>query len=76
MHWPITVKSQCHVICASAWCGREIHSRQLVDRPDISKHDAFEVPLQYVSQCNAGKNDVTLEFSLNEEAPVNLAEMR
>ena len=32
MHRPITVK--CHVICASAWCGREIHSRQLVDRPD------------------------------------------
>ena len=42
----------------------------------MGKHDAFEVPLQYVSQCNAGKNEVTLEFSLNEEAPVNLAEMR
>ena len=42
----------------------------------VGKHDAFEVPLQYVSQCNAGKNEVTLEFSLNEEAPVNLAEMR
>ena len=42
----------------------------------VAKHDAFEVPLQYVSQCNAGKNEVTLEFSLNKEAPVNLAEMR
>ena len=42
----------------------------------VGKHNEFEVPLQYVSQCNAGKNEVTLELSLNEEAPVNLAEMR
>ena len=42
----------------------------------MGKHDAFEVPLQYVNQCNAGKNELTLEFSLNKEAPVNLAEMR
>jgi len=43
---------------------------------EVGKHDAFEVPLSYVSQCNAGKNEVTLEFSLNDDAPVNLAEMR
>ena len=23
----------------------------------MGKHDAFEVPLQYVSQCNVGKNE-------------------
>merc|ERR1719330_2199147 len=43
---------------------------------EVGKHDAFEVPLSYVSQCNAGKNEVTLEFALNDDAPVNLAEMR
>ena len=25
-------------------------------------NDAFEIPLNYVNQCNPGKNEVTLEF--------------
>jgi len=43
---------------------------------EVGKHDAFEIPLTYVNHCNTGKNEVTLEFSLNDDAPVNLAEMR
>ncbi|EDW10013.1 FACT complex subunit Ssrp1 [Drosophila mojavensis] len=36
----------------------------------------FEVPLSYVSQCVTGKNEVTLEFHQNDDAPVGLLEMR
>lgn len=43
---------------------------------EVGKHDAFEIPLTYVSHCNTAKNEVTLEFALNDDAPVNLAEMR
>lgn len=43
---------------------------------EVGKHDAFEVPLNYVSHCSSAKNEVTLEFSQNDNAPVNLAEMR
>ena len=43
---------------------------------EIGKADGFEIPLTYVNQCIAGKNEATLEFHLNEDAPVNLSEMR
>merc|ERR1712223_2049501 len=43
---------------------------------EIGKADAFEIPLTYVNQCIAGKNEATLEFHLNEDAHVNLSEMR
>jgi len=43
---------------------------------EVGKHDAFEIPLTYVNHCNTAKNEVTLEFALNDDAPVNLAEMR
>ncbi|XP_023173504.1 FACT complex subunit Ssrp1 [Drosophila hydei] len=36
----------------------------------------FEVPLSHVSQCVTGKNEVTLEFHQNDDAPVGLLEMR
>lgn len=29
---------------------------------DIGSNTAFEIPLNHVSQCNTGKNEVTLEF--------------
>lgn len=37
---------------------------------------AFEVPLQNVSKCIAAKNEATLEFQENDDAPVALTEMR
>ena len=43
---------------------------------EIGKADGFEIPLSYVNQCIAGKNEATLEFHLNEDAHVNLSEMR
>jgi len=43
---------------------------------EVGKHDAFEVPLTYVQHCQAQKNEVTLEFGMNDDAPVNLSEMR
>ena len=43
---------------------------------EVSNHTAFEIPLNYVSQCTTGKNEVTIEFHQNDDAPVNLMEMR
>nr|CAG4643801.1 EOG090X02Z1 [Lepidurus arcticus] len=43
---------------------------------DIGNNAAFEIPLSNVSQCTTGKNEVTLEFHQNDEAPVSLMEMR
>lgn len=43
---------------------------------DIGSLTAFEVPLSNVGQCTTGKNEVTLEFHPNDDAPVSLMEMR
>jgi len=43
---------------------------------EVNDADAFEIPLPNVQQCIAGKNEVTLEFHPNEEASVNLSEIR
>lgn len=43
---------------------------------DIGEKSAFEIPLSNVSQCTVGKNEVTLEFHQNDDAPVSLMEMR
>merc|ERR1719411_1743876 len=43
---------------------------------EVGKHDAFEVPLTYVNHCTSAKNEVTLEFGNNDDAPVNLSEIR
>ncbi|KAL7018159.1 hypothetical protein ACKWTF_010656 [Chironomus riparius] len=43
---------------------------------DINDKTAFEVSISNVSQCNQGKNEITLEFHQNDDAPVSLMEMR
>lgn len=43
---------------------------------EVGKNDAFEIPLNYVNNCITAKNEVTLEFSNNDDAPVNLSEVR
>lgn len=43
---------------------------------DKDSKTIFEVPLSHVSQCVTGKNEVTLEFHQNDDAPVGLLEMR
>lgn len=29
---------------------------------DVGTNSAFEIPLNHVSQCNTGKNEITMEF--------------
>ncbi|XP_052753294.1 FACT complex subunit Ssrp1 [Galleria mellonella] len=43
---------------------------------NVGSNTAFEIPLHYVSQCNTGKNEVTLEFHQNDDTPISLMEMR
>ncbi|XP_065155336.1 FACT complex subunit Ssrp1 [Atheta coriaria] len=43
---------------------------------DVDTKSAFEIPLNNVSQCNTGKNEITMEFHQNDDAPVSLMEMR
>lgn len=43
---------------------------------NIGEKAAFEIPLSNVSQCLTGKNEITLEFHQNDDAPVSLMEMR
>ncbi|XP_034651407.1 FACT complex subunit Ssrp1 [Drosophila subobscura] len=43
---------------------------------DKDSKTIFEVPLSHVSQCVTGKNEVTLEYHQNDDAPVGLLEMR
>ncbi|XP_047991115.1 FACT complex subunit Ssrp1 [Leguminivora glycinivorella] len=43
---------------------------------NVGSNTAFEIPLHYVSQCNTGKNEVTLEFHQNDDTPASLMEIR
>nr|CAD7201283.1 unnamed protein product [Timema douglasi] len=43
---------------------------------DVGSNTAFEIPLNNVSHCTTGKNEVTLEFHQNDDAAVGLMEMR
>lgn len=43
---------------------------------DVNNLTAFDLALNNVSQCTTGRNEVTLEFHQNEDAPVSLLEMR
>uniref|UniRef100_A0A0P4W9E7 FACT complex subunit SSRP1 n=1 Tax=Scylla olivacea TaxID=85551 RepID=A0A0P4W9E7_SCYOL len=43
---------------------------------DVSSMPSFEVPLNNVSGCTTGKNEVTLEFHQHDDAAINLMEMR
>lgn len=40
------------------------------------KGTCFEIPLNNVSHCQSAKNEVTLEFHQNDDAPVSLMEIR
>lgn len=43
---------------------------------DVDKSPAFEVPITNVSHCTSAKNEVTIEFHQNDDAPVSLMELR
>ena len=42
----------------------------------VEGQTAFEVPLNYVSHSTTAKNEVTLEFHQNDDAPLALMELR
>lgn len=43
---------------------------------EVDKNLVFEVPLTNVSHTTTSKNEVTLEFHQNDDAAVNLMELR
>lgn len=43
---------------------------------NVENKTSFEIPLDVVSQCTPGKNEVTLEFHQSDEGPVSLMEVR
>lgn len=58
------------------WNWGTVHFNGSVLSLETEKKSSFEIPLQHVSQCTTGKNEVTLEFHQNDDAPVSLVEMR
>lgn len=58
------------------WNWGTVHFNGSVLSMDCEKKSSFEIPLQHVSQCTTGKNEVTLEFHQDDDAPVSLVEMR
>lgn len=58
------------------WNWGTVHFTGAVLSYDIENKTSFEIPLNHVSQCTTGKNEVTLEFHQNDDAPISLMEMR
>lgn len=58
------------------WNWGTVHFNGSVLSMDCEKKTSFEIPLQHVSQCTTGKNEVTLEYHQDDDAPVSLVEMR
>uniref|UniRef100_A0A8D8C5E7 FACT complex subunit Ssrp1 n=1 Tax=Culex pipiens TaxID=7175 RepID=A0A8D8C5E7_CULPI len=58
------------------WNWGTVHFKGSVLSFDVESKTSFEIPLNHVSQCNTGKNEVTVEFHRNDDAPVSLMEMR
>uniref|UniRef100_A0A1Q3EZC6 FACT complex subunit SSRP1 n=1 Tax=Culex tarsalis TaxID=7177 RepID=A0A1Q3EZC6_CULTA len=58
------------------WNWGTVHFKGSVLSFDVENKTSFEIPLNHVSQCNTGKNEVTVEFHRNDDAPVSLMEMR
>ncbi|XP_018329457.1 FACT complex subunit Ssrp1 [Agrilus planipennis] len=63
-------------LCVKGWNWGTAKFSGSVVSFDIGEKSAFEIPLTHVSQCITGKNEITMEFHQNDEAPVSLMEMR
>ncbi|ODM98071.1 FACT complex subunit SSRP1 [Orchesella cincta] len=63
-------------LCLKGWNWGTAKFQGSVLSFEVAKDLDFEVPLNYVSQCTTGKNEVTLEFHQNDDAPVSLMELR
>ncbi|XP_062542020.1 FACT complex subunit Ssrp1-like [Armigeres subalbatus] len=58
------------------WNWGTIHFKGSVLSFYVESRTNIEIPLSHVSKCNNGKNEVTVEFHRNDDAPVSLMEMR
>lgn len=63
-------------LCLKGWNWGTARFQGAVLSFDVGSAPAFEIPLNNVSQCTPGKNEVTIEYHQNDDAPVNLVEMR
>ncbi|TMW53241.1 hypothetical protein DOY81_001657 [Sarcophaga bullata] len=63
-------------MCVKGWNWGTARFQGSVLSFDKDTKTIFEIPLSHVSQCMTGKNEVTLEFHQNDDAPVGLMEMR
>ncbi|XP_037954488.1 FACT complex subunit Ssrp1 [Teleopsis dalmanni] len=63
-------------LCVKGWNWGTARFKGSILSFDKDSKTIFEVPLTNVSQCMTGKNEVTLEFHQNDDAPVGLLEMR
>lgn len=63
-------------LCLKGWNWGTAKFKGSVLSFDVDNKTSFEIPLNHVSQCTTGKNEVTLEFHQNDDAPVGLLEMR
>jgi len=43
---------------------------------DVENQPCFDIPLQNVSNCTTGKNEVAVEFHQNDDCAVSLMEVR
>uniref|UniRef100_T1GQA6 FACT complex subunit SSRP1 n=1 Tax=Megaselia scalaris TaxID=36166 RepID=T1GQA6_MEGSC len=71
-----TEKDKVAKLCLKGWNWGTAKFNGSVLSLDVDSKTTFEIPLNNVSQCNTGKNEVTLEFHHNDDAAVNLMEMR
>ena len=58
------------------WGVANFHGSLLSFDHERDRTTCFEVPLTNVSHCTSAKNEVTLEFHQNDDAPVSLMEIR
>ncbi|XP_002159252.2 FACT complex subunit SSRP1 isoform X1 [Hydra vulgaris] len=63
-------------LSVSGWNWGEAKFKGSVMSFEVENKAAFEIPLQDVSQATTGKNEVTIEFHRNDDAKVQLMEMR
>ncbi|KAI6232604.1 FACT complex subunit SSRP1 [Aphelenchoides fujianensis] len=75
-HWRKDVERQEQSVTGWNFGEAAVEGQTLVFRVD--ERIAFEIPLGNVAQCPAGghKSELTLEFHANEDAPVQLCELR
>ncbi|CAG0923330.1 unnamed protein product [Notodromas monacha] len=63
-------------LCIKGWNWGTARFKGKVLTFDIAGNPAFELPLNQVSNCTTGKNEVIMEFHQSDVAPVSMMELR